>query len=781
MAKSKLNKKIPELVSSFENILVCNNKQLRPFVEIFVFEPENVTQKNLGTLMGVFEINDTSEDSSYVVNYLSSVIKKEYFSKPKRAPIESFEAALHRGNLALSKIAEHGNVKWIGKLNAIIAIIEKNNLHLSQAGTASALLLRAKGLTDISEDLSPTDSDLHPLKTFINVSSGRLEAQDKLIVTTAGMFEIFSLEEVKKSALRFSGEKFIQFLKTALGSELEKAAVLVVDIQEKTEAEPVATTRKDKTLNAFSQSAFFREPAPSATNTGKLPPEKVSAEMTQEIADEINTGKEEFINEKSGHIYIKGTMEESLNIKPPVDYLAIFNRQLGAAHSGVKRISKSSGLLLLNAARRISLPKISLPKINLPARSASPARHADESRAGWHSDAGGPAKKVDAPKPIAKITTAETIPKIALRKAEPTAPGKNYAAILAAKAQEIFSAKNKGRLLNFLQQAWDKTKNAFVRLLPDFTKIKKITGQLDYQQRIYAIVIVLLIFVVPLLGLRINAYIQSRKPQPVAPVVEVIVPPLSQDKNVTRIENLNAVYSDSNINTVINLNDKFFAVSQTQIADLQTAEKIAIPADFGQIKFALGMDDLNLLFLINADNKIISFSPVPKKFQTNTLTVPASADVKAAGTYLTYLYLVDANANQIYRYPRAEGGFGAPTNWLKTSLDLSQTSGLALSDNIFVASNNTLTKLFKSQKQDFTLEASATPIAPFKVYTKPDSQNIFILDKQNSRVVKIDPNGQIIFQFYNSEIGSATDFTVDEVNNTAYISTAGEIKSFSIN
>ena len=182
MSKTKNNteKKIFALENRFEDILVCKKTSLRPQMEIFVQKPENITQQNLGTLGGIFEINDDSEDSSYIVNYLISVLKKEYYSKNRRYPIESFEASLHKVNLALTKLAEHGNVSWIGKINAVIFIIEKNNIHLSQSGTAKALLIRNENITNIcenSQDLIKNDS----LKTFIEVVSGRLKKNDKII------------------------------------------------------------------------------------------------------------------------------------------------------------------------------------------------------------------------------------------------------------------------------------------------------------------------------------------------------------------------------------------------------------------------------------------------------------------------------------------------------------------------------------------------------------------------------------------------------------------------
>ena len=104
-----------------------------------------------------------------------------------------------------------------------------------------------------------------------------------------------------------------------------------------------------------------------------------------------------------------------------------------------------------------------------------------------------------------------------------------------------------------------------------------------------------------------------------------------------------------------------------------------------------------------------------------------------------------------------------------------------MSDNIFITDGSTITELFKGQKQNFNLEATATPITPFKVFTKPGFANIYILDKQNSRIAKVDPSGNIVAQYYNSDISNANDFTVDEPNNAAYFSVAGEIKSFQMN
>ena len=839
MARAKLEKKINGAVPSFETILVCNDKNLRPFVEAFVFEPENVTQKSLGTLLGVFEITDASEDSSYIVNYLSSVIKKEYFSKPKRTPIDSFEAALHRANLALSKLAEHGNVKWIGKFNALVAIIEKNNLHLTQTGTAAALLLRAKGLTEISENLSPSDLEPHPLKTFVNVSSGRLELQDKLIVSTDGIFEIFSTEEIKKSALRFSGEKFIQFLKTALGHELEKAAVLVIDMLPPDQIESAPAAKKDKTFNAFSQSAFAREtvrkpaeiPADTLTNEKERP--EISEQVKQQIKAELQNGQKESPEGQPGHIYIKETLEESMAVPPAREYFSVLNEKLDAAKDSLKRVSKRSGRFLLDTAKGISRPKVvspdneisdtvmtpeeiepvaseptiivpKKPTVAMPTKVITPKEIARPKMETVRPTEEAAPEKI-LPSSVAKSGPPSVFDKLSRFSPQdrPSAPesepplqvkigsllqnlnedlrSKKILQPLIQKTKLFFAPKEKRQPATLPITATIAAKKTAASLLPDFSKIKNLAARLDQRQRLYAILIILGIIIVPFFGLKLSAYLQSKNAKPIEPPAAAVVLPLAQDKNVVRVASADSVYAENGTLTPVNLNGKIFSVSASQITDLLTKTPTLIPNDFGQVKLAIGMDDLNLIFLLSQDNKIISFSPAVGKFQPNSLSIPANSNITAGGTYLTYLYLVDSKNNQIYRFPRATGGFGAPSNWLKDTVNLSQITGLALSDNIFITDGSTITELFKGQKQNFNLEATATPITPFKVFTKPGFANIYILDKQNSRIAKVDPSGNIVAQYYNSDISNANDFTVDEPNNAAYFSVAGEIKSFQMN
>ncbi|HEX7586520.1 MAG TPA: hypothetical protein VF390_02720 [Patescibacteria group bacterium] len=723
MLKNKPDKKIVATEPSFENILVCNNKRFGPFIEILVQYPENIDQQSLGTLIGIFEISDTSEDSSYIVNYLISTIKKEYFSHPRRGAIESFETALHKANLALSKLAENKNINWIGKLNVVCAVFEKNKLHLAKTGAASTFLLRSKTLTDISDNLSEQEAEPNPLKTFDNVSSGKLEVGDKLIITTDNIFDIFSFEEIKKSALRFSDAELVQFLKTALGNELEKAAALIVDIKEKVpEPEIVPARRTTSIINAFSQATFIKPPQ------AKEVPDKIE----KEIQAELDKSKDEFVNKKTGHIYIKETDHPQIKSKLLGDLSFYLDSLFDALGSKLRKTSKKIYAVLKKSFQSLWTKTGSL-KIAFP----------KEFLGRWTLSVRDPL-----------ITFFKKIKRLE----------KNQENIKIGEAHP--ESENRKPKIEF-------------SFLPSFSRLKDSLTSLSYEQKLYALLAVLAIIFVPYFGLRISKKIAEKN----VPIVQEIPPvkiPLELDKNVVRPENLNTAYSGQDVLKPINLNGKLFAVTQTEIAALDSGEKIVIPQDFGQITKAAGMNDLNLIFLINDGGKTISFSSASKKFQDNILTIPEGANIVDAQTYLTYIYLLDAKNNQIYRYPRAEGGFGAKSDWIKESLNLSEATDISINENIFVANGGTVLKLFRGKKQDFNMEQSATPIAPYKVYSLENSTDIYILDKINSRIVKLDASGNIIKQYYNQEIANAGDLAVDETNNTVYFSTSTDVKSFKI-
>lgn len=817
MTKKRLDKKIPVLEPNFREILVCKPKNARPYLEVFVYEPENVFLENLGTLFGVLEINDDSPDSSYVVNYLISVIKKEFFSNVKRGTIESFESALHKANLALSKLAEHDHISWIGKINAICAVVEKNNIHLSSTGSACALLLRSKALVNISEGGEAEDPN--PLKTFQEVVSGRLEDGDKIIITTGEIFEIFSLEEIKRSAIKFSEEEFFRFLNTALVNEMERAAVLISDIMEKKEVEP-EVEKKSRKINAFSQSAFI----PNGRKRENVEEKSILAE---ELKRELEKTREGYTDEKTGHIYIKddglpgekptpikdysrGIMERVRSAKEMLPKLTISPNQKPKHHEAPEKLEEEK--IVFNPAPGQEYFAAPIARESLSSRILPKIKAASGSTLSFLSHIArktGPVLVA-----IAFYTKSFAINRIYI-------PLKGLSIItfsfLRAQSKNLFKKKGPANepvirtndyserpeaLVSSRQEKRDwfnalsgnsapqtvlretapqnfypqdtRTKNYF----PSMEKISGLFSRFSKKEKIFAGMIVAVLVIVPYF---IAKALQKSEKQPAPAAIEVksSSQPLENDKNVVRIEKMENI-SDGDFMHLADANGKIFAVGENTVTSIEDGKKYDIATEFQDPDLVFSMDDLNLVFLYK-DGKIVSIHANSRKYQNNNISVPENSDIVSGAAYLTYGYLLDQKNNQIYRYPRADGGFGEKTDWIKDKTDLTGAKDMAINENVYVTDGKNILKFNRGKKQDFSIEETATPLAIDHIYTKPDSQNLYVLDKSNSRIIKLDTEGKILAQYWNPEVSTASDFTVSEENHKVYIADENGIESFSMN
>ncbi len=696
------SKRILLLEPAFDQILVSSKNGLEPYLEIFIQEGENVAQKKFGTIFGVLEITDHSEDSSYIVNYIISIIKKEYFSKEKRGPIESIEAALHKANLALAKLAQHENIGWIGNFNALIAIIEKNNLHFSQAGKASALLIRNKTLTDISEGMSEENETPNPLKTFTNISSGKLEEGDKLILTTPETFEIFSQEEIKKATLRFSKEKFIQFLKTALGNELEKTAVLVSDIYKKILVAKQEPPKKQSspTKNAFSQKSFSK--FKKKTSSGEISPQDLDEALE----------KEKYKKNES-HIYIKEDSDSKIENNGMEKSFAFAKDKASSFWKNIKNLTDKPASVYPE-----KLPVNRKEKNKLFSRPTGILK-----------------------KEFEKIDLNQS--KEGLKK--------------VYKKSTAFVKKSIGLISEKINNQTERaSKKSFQKISNSSEKISSQFKALTEKQKFYVIVILILIFIISFF---VAKWIGKKENDPTTEIKNAEISSSSiaesQNNNPSELtpQNIAEIFhSESAINNILPLNGELFLILDQKIIRLKDKKESLLPEDFGIIQNSTAMNDLGLIFLANAKNEILSFSPSSEKFQSNSISFPSEIKISSLGSYLTYLYVLDENQKKIYRYPRAEGGFGEKFDWLRDTTDLSGFSLMSVSDDIFLAKNNVLIK-FRKGKQEISKEGLFQSAK--NIFT--DGKNVYILDGNQGKIIKTDLDGNIQKEINLPEIVGASN------------------------
>ncbi|EKE25473.1 MAG: hypothetical protein ACD_5C00144G0001 [uncultured bacterium] len=901
-SKNQVNNKevLKDLEKNISPILVVNNSSLKPYVELFDYAPENIYQQPLGSLVGFFEIKEYSEDSAYVVNFLTSVMKKEYYINPKRPVTESLDSALHKVNLALSELAKHGNVQWLGKLNATICVLEKNNAHFSVAGSAKIFLYRRATLTDISEDLAADPTAPHPLKTFVNVSSGRLEKNDRLLITSEDIFHIFSSLDLKKNLQRFEGDKFIQFLKTALSNQMEMIASLVVEMSEQKAEAPIKTPSKKKTIantNVFSQTTF-------AENAGN----GLVIAATEESLDIINLPEPEveYTDKKTGHIYVQGEvsqvsenpkmtllMESAKEKMSEAWYLTknetrrklnIYKKQISKKleqrraekeklaqerEEEMERIRQEEELVQIENEKilaqqqeteRILLEQQELERKEietLELQQAQEIRRELEVQRNIQEKENIKEQRLQSShsrKIVPKIETEEiednrelsfqeklqlavkeqqqrqavidlrTPQKTSDQKIEDffkekdqmfedndeeelSVPVHQQAELDALRKQERIDSlkrnteqaleKTKQIASNLYLLAKNKTASSIEKRKADFhdenkphispriSKIKNNFSKFSTKQKVYAILFLALIFIVPFFIAR-----SMNKPQqpvtnqlPEKTLTQADI--LSGEKNIKTSVASKTVLSKQNlISDVLVTNLGLIAFTKNSVFVLDEnnqAKEFNAPQDKGSIVKAIYMNDLSLVLIITDQNKVISFSPISQKFTENNINISGKSSNSFFGTYLTYMYVLDPEASQIYRYPRADGGFGEKNSWLKNSTQLTKTSNLTIDDSIYVVDGKKITKFFKGEPQQLNLESSSTSINYDLVYTNLDSTSLYILDKLNSRIVIFSKDsGKILAQYHSENLSSSTALAVDEKNKTAFIVTSAGLISISL-
>jgi len=155
----------------------------------FVYEPENTYEKSLGSLYMVGELENTLPQNSKFLDNLSNIIKKNYYTFSVKSSEKALSQSLKKANEYLAEEVKKENVSWLGNLNFTILSLNNFNLIFTKTGELKILLLRGGEIIDIGKNLDLREIEPYPLKIFLNVVSGKLLPDDRILVLTKEVFE----------------------------------------------------------------------------------------------------------------------------------------------------------------------------------------------------------------------------------------------------------------------------------------------------------------------------------------------------------------------------------------------------------------------------------------------------------------------------------------------------------------------------------------------------------------------------------------------------------------
>lgn len=187
---------------------------------VFSYEALNIEEAKLGNLYLVGKISNLSEKKhknfEFLLNLLVSVIKREFYSDHKKNTIEALESALQSANIYLADFTKKGHKEWIGNLDFTCLVFCKEEIHISQTGEMIIYLLRENAISNIARKFSKEKNKDKIEKTFLNIASGKIENNDKIIISTSNISKIISGPKIKDLCSNGSAEALYNFIKNNL-------------------------------------------------------------------------------------------------------------------------------------------------------------------------------------------------------------------------------------------------------------------------------------------------------------------------------------------------------------------------------------------------------------------------------------------------------------------------------------------------------------------------------------------------------------------------------------
>jgi hypothetical protein len=146
-------------------------------------------------------------------------------------------------------------------------------------------------------------------------------------------------------------------------------------------------------------------------------------------------------------------------------------------------------------------------------------------------------------------------------------------------------------------------------------------------------------------------------------------------------------------------------------------------------------------------------------------------------SYFGNIYVLDKKQNQIFKFVQTDSGFSKTNYFSSASPDLSKAVSMAIDSSVYVlTSDGTVTKYTKGSAENFSLAGFDKPLSnPTGIMTNAGTDNIYILDNGNSRVMVFDKSGNYKNQYQAGVIKSAKDFEVLEKDKKIYVLSGGKV------
>ncbi len=708
--------------------------------DLFVYEPRNVEEAQLGSLFMLGKIENIPKNKyrniDLLLNLLISVIKREFYSNRKRSTLETLEASLHKANLYLADFSEKGNGEWIGNLHFICGAFSKNTLHLSRVGDAVIKLFRGTTVSNI-ENRFPVQKKSQPLKTFNNIASGTIMDGDKIILATKEILNIAPITTLR--GLSKGGcFQIIDEIKKLIENEADKIPMLCLALEAKGGAQEIRDEQK-----------FFKENL--AIKHGRV---KSLAFKTFFIAKKIFLitflaiyriinfifliikKLYKFLAFVFGKIF-KAKLFRPLSDKIEAKTKIVFDKLISPLFLKIKgfflnlkrviidfKTNKVVALYQQNKPAFFVASLIIILILILPLTITKEINY--QSKINNFNQLSAEIQEVQKKTDEALIYQDKEKAKMLIQKNQALIAGlldffkkppfKNnkefikLASGLQEKYQEQQDGVNNVKRITNLEEILDFSKSGFIINPAGMDKIKDSLYFYELESGIL------------------------------------------YKFNLTAEKNEQTEQSSSEKNLVL-----IFISAKDELRKMTGLENDQI--------IIFGQSGKVYLYDINTnEHTVYSLEP--------NINIEDIKDLKNFSSNFYILYVLDKESGNIIKYTLpAEEGVIKGTEWLSKTEELKNAQSMAVDGSVYILDlNGIITKYFKGEKTEIIRPSLDKPLAgENKIFIKPDFKNIYISDPKSKRLIIFNQGGEIINQYVSDEFSELKDFLVTKDEKEIYL------------
>ncbi len=744
------------LEAKINQLVIERPGKQKTFVRSFSTKPNRSLNERLGKIFGLFEIESTNQQVPKLIDVIIEEIKNNYYhqkipalDQDQSTTNEYFEGALKKTNLAIASFLESEQILLdLEKVNIIIGLITKPELHFTVVGNISAVLFynltrdnyRIINILDTAKSsVTPPD----PIKFFSQVISGRIKPRDILFVSTANILDYFSLERIKNVITAQLPPEGISELKNLLQevSNKENFGALALEFEK-----IIIPVKKTFDIQEFNyRQAASKDSIKELIRTEKETEKLLTPSLMPEIKKYLGSFKVALQNyldkaksttvtfyQKKRNIFPAAHLKSRLNLETKIKKINqvgnIFQKTIRPLLLQIKKI-------IVGIRRQPFLGKISLAIQRLFGNLI--------------------AKFKKLPKSSQVLLTITVILAILFTQSIIWLGYKNRREQkIETVNQIIIDVENKKNNAESSLIYRDENQ-ARTLLIEAKNSLKDLNPPLKTQQEKIG---------------TLNKAIDEQLYQ-LRHIIEITDP-----IQIVNFQNLDNSAKIANLaimvgKTLYTQNQNNQSIYKANLNSRVMAAIYSPNVNPGNLILGTLVNNNELIFL-NESKAAFLLNPSNDTMQNLTVNINNSADIADLIAYNGRLYLLDRANNQIHRYTKTGNGYGTVDNWLKeSSVSLADARSLTIDGELYVLkADGQVAKFLNGKDTDFKVKTIDPPfVSPTKIKTTDNSKYLYILDPPTKRLVVLDKEGNLVNQYTSESFNDLKDFIVVESEKQIYL------------